>query len=95
MEGIWKYGTQKWEIQIWLLDENPAVGNNLTAGDAEEVIPRSDDEEEEDLPADPDSRSTSTLVEEAAASTGISKRRIGAEEEARTAAKRARGVERI
>ena len=59
------------------------------------MIPRSDDEEDDDgLPGDPDLRSTSVLVQEAAASTGISKRRTGAEEESTPApaAKRPKGV---
>ena len=57
------------------------------------MIPRSDEEEDDDgLPGDPDLRSTSVLVEEAAASTGISKRRTGAEEESTPAAKRPKGV---
>ena len=63
-------------------------------GDAELVIPCSDGEED-DLPADPDARSTSVLVEEAAASTGLAKRMTGVEEQSTPAAKRARGVEMI
>lgn len=83
----------KSELGFWT--RNQAMETNLTVGEVEQVIPRSDDEDEDDLPADPDSRSTSVLVGEAAASTGITKRRKGAEEEASTAAKRARGVEKM
>ena len=50
------------------------------SGDIEEVeltIPVSDEEEEEadGLPSDPDTRSTSVLTREAAASAGISRKR--------------------
>ena len=58
------------------------------------MIPRSDDEDDGvDLPDDPDSRSTSVLVEEAAASMGLTKKRAGNEEEPTPAAKRPKGVE--
>ena len=66
----------------------------LDTGDADLVIPRSDDEDDgADLPEDPDSRSTSLLVVEAAASTGLNKKRAGTEEEPTPAAKRPKGVE--
>ena len=53
--------------------------------DAELTVPASEEEEESDgLPSDPDPRSTSVLTKEAAASTGISKKRGRLEEETET-----------
>ena len=45
--------------------------------DAELTVPASEEEEEDSdgLPSDPDSRSTSVLTKEAAASTGLSRKR--------------------
>ena len=66
--------------------------------DAELTVPASEEEDDSDgLPSDPDSRSTSVLTKEAAASTGITKKRGRPEEEAETnvrpkASRKATGV---
>ena len=60
--------------------------------DSEHVTPRSD-EEEDDLPEDPDSRSTSVLVRDAQASSGLTRtRKKNGEVEIMPAPKKARGV---
>ena len=60
--------------------------------DSEHVTPRSD-EEEDDLPEDPDSRSTSVLVRDAQASSGLTRaRKKDGEVEMMPASKKARGV---
>lgn len=55
------------------------------------VTPVSEGEEDDDLPRDPDDRSTSVLVREAAASTGITRRRSRGDEEVNPAEKRQKG----
>ena len=67
---------------LWIFE--PGEDQDLT-------VPVSD-EEEDQLPEDPDARRTSILAEEAANSAGLSKRRTG-EKEADIPAKRLRGVE--